>query len=348
MDIECAELPQEIIELISKRLTVYSDYLRFRCVCHSWNSYVPKTPLHLPPQLPWLMVSHNSFFDPSTNKTHYINVPLSSTYKTRICGSSFGWLVILHQIWQVRLLNPITHATISLPSLSTLPEFVRRPLDCKSNQFLRKVVLSSNPSDSDDFVAITIVHLSWLAFCRKGYESWVLFTINEYYEWMDVAFKNGLFYAVSTKGMIAVCDVEAPRLSIIKTTNPVDLWCDMHYLVFSGEDMLLVSSFLLREYVSRSEWFQILKMNWNELKWEEIQTLGKKMLFVGSMSSVSFSAADFAGSPPNRIYFINDVYRKNDFGIFSLSSPSLELLVRYKLNSVPSFKGPIWVTPNPR
>lgn len=146
----------------------------------------------------------------------------------------------------------------------------------------------------------------------------------------------------------AVCDVEAPRLSIIKTTNPVDLWCDMHYLVFSGEDMLLVSSFLLKEYLFCTDWFLILNMKWNDLNWEEIQTLGNKMLFVGCKSSVSFSAADFAGSPSNRIYFINDVYRNHDFGIFSVSNEIIELLVRYKLNSVRGFRGPIWVTPNPR
>ncbi|KAL5070410.1 hypothetical protein RYX36_021297 [Vicia faba] len=118
-------------------------------------------------------------------------------------------------------------------------------------------------------------------------------------------------------------------------------------LCFSGR-MLLVSSYSLNKYVFHKRWFQILKMNWNDLKWEEIKSLGEKTLSVRRMSSVSFSAADCAGCPPNRIYFINDVFSKNDFGIFSLSNGSIELLVRYELNSVPSFGGPIWVTSNPR
>ncbi|XP_058780822.1 F-box/kelch-repeat protein At3g18720-like [Vicia villosa] len=215
MVVDWAELPQEIIELISKRITIYSDYLRFLRVCRS-----PETPLHiLPPQLPWLMLSHNSFFDPSTKEIHHLNLPLSSSHKSRICCSSFGWLVILHDISKVRLLNPITCVTLSLPSLYTLPKFVRKPLKSNCNQFLHKIVLSSSPSLSDDFAALAILNFGALAFCRKGYDSWVLLRMNAFHEWMDVVCNNGLFYAVSTKGVIAVYDVKGPRVSIIETTN---------------------------------------------------------------------------------------------------------------------------------
>ncbi|XP_050883927.1 F-box protein SKIP23 [Lathyrus oleraceus] len=316
MGVGWAELPQEIIELISKKLTIYFDYLRFRCVCRS----VPETPLHLPPQFPLLMLSPKSFLDPSTNKLHHLNLPLSSSHRTRICGSSYGWLVILHEISEVRLLNPITCVTLSLPSLYTLPKFVRKRLKCNSNSFLNKVVLSSSPSLSSDFVAFAILNSSALAFYRKGHDSWVLFNVNGYHVWMDVVSKNNLFYAVSMEGTIAVCDVEGPRVSVIETTNSVNLGNQIYYVVFSGEDMLLVSSY-------QTAWFLILKMNWNTLKWEKIQTLGGKMLFLESRSSFSFSATDFARCPTKLIYFTNDVSSKDELGIFSLGYP-------------------IWVTPS--
>ncbi|CAL5205500.1 unnamed protein product [Lathyrus oleraceus] len=333
-----AELPQEIIELISKRLTIYSDYLRFRCVCRTWNSSLPKTPLHLPPQLPWLMLSHNSFFDLTANKLHLLNLPLS-----RICGSSFGWLVILHQISEIRLLNPITQVTLSLPSLYTLPELVRKHLDHNNNRFLNKVVLSSSPSRRDDFAALAIHNPSELAFCKKSYDSWFLFSVNENHLWMDVVSKNGLFYAVSSEGMIAVCDVEGSKVSIIKTTDSINLWNAIYYAVFSGEDMLLVYRYLLKKNASQTERFRILKMNWNVLKWEEIHSLGENMLFVGQKSCVSFSAADFVGCRRNCIYSA----RKDDISIFSLSNNSIELWPHYPLNIDRSLGCPIWITPNP-
>ncbi|KAL5073824.1 hypothetical protein RYX36_012808 [Vicia faba] len=345
MGVEWAELPQEIIELISKRLTIYSDYLRFRCVCRTWNSCVPKTPLHLPPQLPWLILSHNSFFDPSTHKIHHLNLPLSASPRTSICGSSFGWLVILHQISEVRLLNPITHVILFLPSLYTFPKFVREGLGY--NLFLNKVVLSSSPSLSDDFAAFVILNCRQLAFCRKGYDSWVLFNVNGNHLWVDVVSKNGLFYVVSTKGMIAVCDVEGPRVSIIEMTSSVNLSKETFCVMFSGEDMLLVSQPLLQG-VSHRERFRILKMDWNMLNWKEIHTLGENMLFVGSRSSVSFSTVDFGGCPPNRIYFTNNVFRKDNLGIISLSDESVELLAHYTLTYDVRLGCPIWLTPNPQ
>ncbi|MCI01341.1 F-box protein SKIP23-like, partial [Trifolium medium] len=175
MGVDLSELPQDIVESISKRLTVYVDYLRFRCVCRSWNSFLPKTPLHLPPQLPWLMLSHKSFFNLSTNKIHRLNLPPRSG-PTRICGSSHGWIVILEETAELTLLNPITRATISLPSLQTFPELVAMLRGYPdNNRHLINVVLSSNPSLSDDdFVAFAILNRRDFVFCKKGYNSWVL------------------------------------------------------------------------------------------------------------------------------------------------------------------------------
>lgn len=146
--------------------------------------------------------------------------------------------------------------------------------------------------------------------------------------------------------MTAVCDVEGPRVSIIETTHSVNLGNQIYYVVLSGEDMLLVSSYLLKNYVYQTEWFLILKMNWNTLKWEKIQTLGGKMLFLESRSSFSFSATDFARCPTKLIYFTNDVSSKDELGIFSLSYKSIKLLARYPLVTDRRLGYPIWVTPS--
>ncbi|RXH73370.1 hypothetical protein DVH24_013054 [Malus domestica] len=111
----------ELAESISKKLTTYADYLRFRVVCHSWRASVPKTPHHLPPQLPWLMLpqsqpnqSHRAFFNLSNSRVHFLHLPEASHRKCR-CGSSHGWLVILDETPSVLLVNPLTRARRHLP-----------------------------------------------------------------------------------------------------------------------------------------------------------------------------------------------------------------------------------------
>ncbi|KAK7351787.1 hypothetical protein VNO77_11481 [Canavalia gladiata] len=389
MEVEWGELPEELIESISKNITIYADYIRFRAVCRSWRSSLPNTPIHLPPQLPWLMLSPRAFFDLSINKTHLLNLPQPSN-RTRICGSSHGWLVILDQTPEVRLLNPITRATRSLPPLHTFPNvasfsysnvgreyLIRNPygglyafnLRQMCNSFLRKVVLSAS---LDEFAAFAIVGQNHLAFCKNGYDSWVFLSQEEeeLYCWEDVVYHNGLFFVVSKGGTVAVCDVKGsfpPRVSIIRTTAPVRFSGDIHYVVFSGEDMLLVSRVLEQEFsdaagdesnlVYRTVGFEVFKMDLGLLKWEKIESLGEQVLFVGGNSSLSFSASDFSGCSADCIYFTDDysesndedAYGKHDLGIFRLRDRSIEPLPCFSPNSYSrlGWPLPIWVSPNP-
>ncbi|XP_058785493.1 F-box protein At4g35733-like [Vicia villosa] len=378
MSAEWAELPQEIVEYISKRLTIYIDYLRFQCVCRTWNYYVPKIPLHLP-QLR-LMLCHKSFFDLSTNKLHRLNLP-SFSHQTLIIGSSHGWLVILNGYSEVHLLNPIICATMSLPYLLTFSELVRMLFSdhniylikvvlssspSLSKEFaaliyLIKVVLSSSPSLSKEFAALAILNRRKLAFCRKGYDSWVLFIGNQHHQcidhqWIDAVYKNSLFYVVSMRGTIAVCDVEGPGVSFIEATIYTDYLDRICYVMFSGEDMLMVSRNFAWECQHQEfgpdpdVWtigFVIYKLNWNLLKWEEIQTLGEH-LFIRNNYSLSFSTTDFVGCCSNCIYFTDELAGKHGFSIYSLSDKCIEPFPCNPQKLYRCFGCPTWVTPNPQ
>lgn len=236
------------------------------------------------------------------------------------------------------------------------------------NSFIRKVVLSSSPSQSNDFVAFAIVGQHNLAFCRKGHDSWAFVISEELYCWEDAIHHNGLFYVVSKEGTIAVCGVEGslpPQVTIIQTA-PMEFSGDIYYTVFSGKDMLLVSRILEHEFddaggecnlVYRTVGFEIFKMSWSELKWQRIETLGDCVLFIGGNSSVSLSASDFVGCLRDCIYFTDDYSESNyddacgkhDVGIFSLWDQSIELLPCYPRNSYSrlGWPLPIWVSPNP-
>ncbi|KAI4336727.1 hypothetical protein L6164_015218 [Bauhinia variegata] len=395
--VDWAELPPEIIEIISKSLIIYGDYLRFRAVCRNWRSPVPKTPNHLPPQLPWLMLplhhcptyqSRRAFFDLSNNRTHFLNLPEAS-HRRRNCGSSHGWLVILDDTPEILLVNPLTRAKVHLPSLCTFPsvinfnysdvgrEYVLRNyvgqlytlnLRQMRNSYIKKIILSSSPLQSNEFTALAILtHTGNLAFCKNGDQSWTLIDEQAQYHWEDAVYHNGLFYAVNKRGLIAVCDVKGllpPRVSIIDAPGCVD--GDLQYLVFSGEELLLVIRYLEPQYddmvgdsnlVYRTVGFSVFKMNWNMPEWLKIETLGDRMLFIGENSSLSLSASDFSGCSGDCIYYTDDysesnydgAFEKHDLGIYRLWDQIIDSLPCYPRNTYTRLGGPspVWVSPNP-
>ncbi|KAL6208522.1 hypothetical protein ACLB2K_019471 [Fragaria x ananassa] len=87
---------------------------------------------------------------------------------------------------------------------------------------------------------------------------------------------------------------------------------DMRYLVNSGADLLLVSRYLDVDHNivnddanvnCRTVGFDVFRMNWMGPRWEKVENLGDRMLFIGENSSFSLSASDFSGCVGNCIYF---------------------------------------------
>ncbi|EEF52805.1 ubiquitin-protein ligase, putative [Ricinus communis] len=356
MIMDWSQLPPELIEIISKGLTIYSDYLYSRAVCHAWRFSIPKTPNHLPPQLPWLMLpqsqsqsnqSRRAFFSLSTNKFHFLNLPEVS-YRKRHCGSSHGWLMILDDTPTILLINPLTRAKLSLPPLSSFPnvisfnysdigreyalrnllgERVTVSLRQMRDSFIRKVVLSSSPLKDNNFVVIAILNQTDdLAYCRNGDKSWSLVeNARSFCE--DVIFVNGMFYAVNKAGQIVICDIssDSPRVSFMET--PRQAGGDMQYLVNSGDELLLVTRYLDLEYefdhpdmephlIYRTIRFEVFRLDWNGPQWLRMSTLGDKALFIGENSSLSLSATDFSGCMGNCIYYTDDYLDANYDGHF--------------------------------
>ncbi|KAK6939027.1 Domain unknown function DUF295, partial [Dillenia turbinata] len=83
--------------------------------------------------------------------------------------------------------------------------------------FIKKVIVSSNPSKDSNFIALArLNHTEDLAFCRKGDKCWrFIDDVQSYSE--DVIYNNfnKLFYAVTKYGSVAVCDINgaSPKVS---------------------------------------------------------------------------------------------------------------------------------------
>ncbi|KAL5557787.1 hypothetical protein UlMin_033998 [Ulmus minor] len=386
MSSDWTQLPPELLELISKSIAIYADYLRFRGVCRSWRSSTPKIPEHLPPQLPWLMLPqpnfhkpHRAFFNLSNDKVHFLNLPEAS-HGQRCCGSAHGWLVILDETPSILLLNPLTRAKFHLPPLSSFPNVVHfdyseigreyvlrsstgeiypRSLRQIRDSFIKKLVFSSTPSKSNNFVALAILNQTGdLAFCKNGDQSWSFIDgVQSYSE--DVVYYQNSFYAVNKYGAVAVCDVRGsiPVVSIIET--PRQIGADMQYLVNSGNDLLLVSRYLDLDFENSEEHyrtvgFEVFRLDWSRPRWEKVKNLGARMLFIGQNLSLSVSASDFPGCIGNCIYFTDDysefnyenVFGEYDSGIFRLWDESIE--GQWNSQGREHWPTPIWVSPNPR
>jgi hypothetical protein len=274
MAVDWTQLPRELLQSISKKLTLYSDYVRFRAVCPQWRSSVQRFPRHLPPQFPWLMLplsksqlqSHRSFYDVSTNKTHHLELPEACHSQVRV-DSSNGWLVIIDSSSAILLLNPLTLAKFNLPPLSSFPNVVslnfskvskeyeytireasgkiyRLKLGEMRNFFIKKIVLSSCSVDKDNFIAVAIVNETGeLAYCKNGHQYW---TSMGYVglACCDVTYFKEKFYAVDAAGSVVVCDVsgESPSVSVIRMrfSSTIGYVCHKVYLVNSGDELLAV------------------------------------------------------------------------------------------------------------
>ncbi|XP_059461049.1 F-box protein SKIP23-like [Corylus avellana] len=405
-------LPGDLLQFISNKLPIYSDYVRFRAVCHKWRSSLPKAPRHLPPQPPWLLLplsassqsqSHRAFYDLSTGKIHHLELPEASRPDLRV-GSSNGWLVTLDNSPAILLLNPLTKAQINLPPLSSFPnvvsfdnlevdneyairdvsgEIYRLSLRKMRDSFIKKLVLPSGPVNNDNFVAMAILSKTGdLAYCKKGDQSWTLIS-DVGLSCYDLTYYKEQFYALDGEGAIAVCDVNGPSPSVSDLSvviPPTQHLFAVLCLVNLGDDELLIVARYLGaeleyyeldgpEMYFRTDGFGVFRMNWSGPQWEEVESLGDWMLFVGKNSAVSLSAYDvrrclrnpeylnpasfpFYGEFLEDCIYYSDDYREpnydgaygSDTGIYRLWDKKTLSLPR------PCFAGTpysLWVTPNP-
>ncbi|OVA15999.1 Protein of unknown function DUF295 [Macleaya cordata] len=353
MSSDWAQLHPELIEAIANRLSAYIDYIRFRAVCVSWRSVLPKLPnlRHLPPQIPWLMVpfmedksqNYGCFFSISENKYHLLELPEFS--KKRVCGSSLGWLIMLEEGPAVNLFNPLTRTLIPLPPLTTFPHVKFRPsklgrefkiydsteddsythsLTMMQNCFIRKMVLSSSPSSNNieavNYMIVAILSSCKLAFMKKGDQVWTLLNDPEF-SFEDVIFYKGQYLAVDSERRVVVCDFDDPSLkvTVISPGPQGEIGFTTHYLVDFSGDLLLVSR--VREYEHKGTFdyttvkFRVFKpdQNGQEWHWPRIKDLGDCVLFLGANSSVCLLANELSGCQRNCIYFADDNHDSYNF-----------------------------------
>ncbi|CAK9187921.1 unnamed protein product [Ilex paraguariensis] len=359
MAVDWSDLRPELLETIARKLTVLGDYIRFRAVCVNWGSSTPKTPKHLPCQLPWLMLPHNRYnlsscralYSLTDNKVYALNLPEAS-HRRRLCGSSHGWLIILEESPAIFIINLLTRAKINLLPLSAFPNVIdfnfsdvgreyklrdpdgdvyTRNLKEMRDSFVKKMILSSSPLNDSNYIAVAILNQTGdLAYLNNGEPFWrFIHEAHSYCE--DVIYYNGLFYAVNKFGGIAVCDLQgdSPRVSFIDT--PRHTVGDMEYLVNWMDELLLVTRYLELEFdvyldiAYKTSEFRVFRLDLSGPKWERVTSLD------------DYSEANYDGGSGD-----------HDLGVYYLEDGSIEALLGFPRNSQTGFlcSPPIWVSPN--
>ncbi|KAI5666203.1 hypothetical protein M9H77_16056 [Catharanthus roseus] len=288
-----------------------------------------------------------------------LNLKLMVPFNRRCCGSSYGWLAFAMNDLSIILFNPFTGRKLKLPSLGVKPRY-------KSQYFVMKVILSSNPSlDPKNFEAAAIYGgMNRVAHIKSGQEAWTTlpgkFKGNTFpIVAADVIYHQNLIYFVDHYKQILSASSAMNRWRMEKKrTNDV---CHFAYLVESSRgELYMIRRFLSyesseeedEEPVGKTLKFEVYKMENSQLK--AVNELEGDAFFLGDNQSMAVVASDFPGCRPNCIYSTDDYilfyYRKGpfDMGIYNLKDGSFEMHYEPKPDLHKTMPPPIWITPTPK
>ncbi|TMW96882.1 hypothetical protein EJD97_006613 [Solanum chilense] len=337
-----SKLQSDLLGVILSRMDLIEDYLNFSSVCKSWHS-VAKEHRFISnlPRAPWLMLAEEDDGDEDDNTCRkFYSFYNDMIFKKRIpeahgkgCMESMGWLITVgKEDGEISLLHPFSGVQIQLPhqNTTTLYEFNRTRFPWI---FIKKAVLSANPSHTPDYVLMVIEgKTERLSFWRPGDLLWTRITKPIGFGYFsDVIYFNGSFYAITYGGCIQVCDFTSPQSASIRIIMQIARCIDLHV---------------------RNTFFFVFKIDLDARIYTPITDLGDRAFFLGANASFSVQASQFPGIKPNHIYFTDNclgAYLHSerggglDMGMFNLADSSFQ--PHYDGVSLSRVCPPIWVTP---
>ncbi|KAJ4802646.1 F-box family protein [Rhynchospora pubera] len=205
-----ANIPVDIVGLISEKVKSITDYVRFRAVCSPWRSASLSQPRHVLPQLPWLMIPYmpfperlpldkkddgvRLFYDHRESKMRKLHLP--ETIGMMCCASYRGWLLLVaREGKEVFLLNPLTRARVQLPPF-TLPvkrlrvrgdlgvpdhgydvsDLFKSPM---GNFVITRVTFYADLSDPNCLITVFLEDCWGIFYCQVGDPCWAMTNLRD-------------------------------------------------------------------------------------------------------------------------------------------------------------------------
>ncbi|KAF9599860.1 hypothetical protein IFM89_001806 [Coptis chinensis] len=372
-----AGLPDDIVNHISKKLPVLST-LSMGSVCKSWRRVMSEEVSATRKRgLPWLMLRGQNdsgvraCLSVLENKVWNLEVP--EALGGYLWGSIEDWLIVVKlNVFKPDMFfwNPFSKTKVVLPMENYY---------CKN--YYGKMVLSASPNKGNYVVLLLGGVGTPIACWTPGVRTWHRQCLQGLLGSTDVVGCNGYFYfitrdfnisMVGVKSIIsamkqgeAASDASALELHHQRIEMPErPTWKPVRlYLVESCGEVLLVCRFFEDfEGVCRvTRTFEVFKLDVHRdrMVWTKMESLGDRVLFIGTSDSRSFSAKELGVDIPNCIYFFNDFFTNiwtewghfspspgscsfEDWGVFSLDGNRFipNSCNRGKKESFP----PIWIT----
>ncbi|KAK8567929.1 hypothetical protein V6N13_105875 [Hibiscus sabdariffa] len=326
-----SQLPPELLLIIGKRLKARFDILRFRSVCSSWRSSVPPKvyPYPFPKHLPSKTIGRCEHSVSNITRNTFYLIRSSHAIQTQ-ASACCCWSVKICDGIKMRLVNPLTDSELRLvpgnfPMVLDLNNFqvielgheyiarsrvfVHHCVKPQSWDYIEKVVYLRSSTDGDSFTMLAfILHFpKCLAFLRSGEKDWTLLEAAD--DVRDIISFNGKFYAIEQKGRTMVIDQSlnvsflehvGSSGSIMFLVKCVDNLLAVEILFDTDAGNTLSYGRLVRE---KAVGFKVFKMNEEEQRWDEMESLSDRILFLGFHQAISSPAFEFGWGRGNLIFF---------------------------------------------
>lgn len=378
-----SQLPLDLIHQITDLFTL-PDLIRFGCVCSPWRA--ASTPSRHKGRLPFLILPSETnsqetgnswndspkFYSLLDNKLYKINLP--QIKHRRICGSSNGWLIIIHKNADIHLFHPFSNEIIDLPSLNDIPGVYGIHF---SQLYGLQYIVSDWPETNrgnatfqnavtvrDSFIVKLIVAPSLLVigllgkFKRLLYrqpemEEWKIVGDDRYTTYHDVACYKGHIYAIdSIENVYVIQELDTSMLSATRIVSQhglgtyYDRFVHLYLVECSGELLKVVRSVVTSVDGEKTVEFSVFKLCFEKLEWLEVKDLGDYALFLGSNQSSSVCTSDFPGCKKNCIYFTDDwtemVPGNCDNAVYNLEDKTFEAIYPDANNTQLTLPRPVW------
>jgi hypothetical protein len=335
-----SDLPEDLTEMILRQPTDVVTLYNYRRVCRSWRSFAGELFASSPPQLlaykkQSRVVQRICLLNVFNGNSSVCKIPKFKTFDgqpllPRSVCSWHRWLVMDYTTSKCRdrkyhahhicLYNPFSRARIRLPAFT---------LDHSFDTQKRKFVLSSEPTNPSS-IALAIRNrqsLEKLMFLKPGGKEWIVVDMRMWV--VDVISYKGRFCALDwhrnfiqfNLGTHVPCVKRIPtRINAFSN----DLYPTEHLMESLCGDLLLVQLY----FGPTGEWkFHVLKLDWENMAWKEIKSLGDEAIFLSCDESVCIRASDSTVFKRNCIYFTDDVLwmtlRKEDFGVYNIANQTV-------------------------
>ncbi|XP_058191348.1 F-box/kelch-repeat protein At1g57790-like isoform X1 [Rhododendron vialii] len=327
-----SKLPRDLqISIMRSISSIDRDYRNIRAVCRRWRSLAP--PLRWIPdseaiRYPWLVSfriedSIFNFYDPTSDFTYEMNTGASNP---GILSSCEGWLLLAEGERSIYMLEPFRKITIDLP-------LVPEPFD-NLNGLVCAIDKTTTCYHFTRIYCTSSGQLRDLEFSSKR-AAWAQYSVN------GVSFLSSWNNLVIFRGCVHCLD-QVGRLGRLRTVGNTPNWLvlnESQQLSFPSKvwQNFLVSfkDKLTSVFVGNSGgWVHVLEFNFSTHRWEQVDSLGNLVLFVGR-TSIAVEAEE--ERLRNKIFF--PVFKKADGNIIFYSLDSGRFHSFSSENSCADFHG---------